>query len=351
MYPRVEINVDNIVENFKKVKRICKERKIELSVVTKVLADYKPLVEELVKNGAECICESRIQNLKNYDSIEVEKWLIREPAFSEISEVVKYSDLSLNSEIATINALNEEAKKQNKIHNIILMYELGDLREGANKEEIKKLIMESINLPHIKIKGIGVNLSCYGAIMPSKENMSELEEIIRELEAEFNIKFEIVSGGNSSSYEMLVQGQLPETINNLRIGEAIFLGNIPCIEKQIQELHQNNFVLKAQIVELKEKPSVPRGICGETDSFGQAPVYENKGKRKRALINIGKQDILLNSITPIDEDISILGGSSDYTILDVTDSNNKYRIGDIVTFNLNYSGVLGVMSSKYIEKT
>ena len=35
---------------------------------------------------------------------------------SEVSDVIKYCDASLNTEIITVRALNEEAIKQNKIH-------------------------------------------------------------------------------------------------------------------------------------------------------------------------------------------------------------------------------------------
>lgn len=252
--------------------------------------------------------------------------MIREPSLCEIPDVVRFSDLSLNSEIITIKLLNEEAIKQNKIHNVLLMYELGDLREGADKEELKHLIEESLKLSNIKIKGIGVNLSCYGAIMPSEENMHELKEVVEEMENHFGIQFEIVSGGNSTSYNMLVENKIPKKINNLRMGEAVFLGNIPCIENKIPDFKHDNFILKAQIVEIKEKPSIPRGICGEVDSFGGHPVYEDKGIRKRALISLGKQDVLLNSLIPIDENVSVLGGSSDYIIIDVTDSKQNYKV-------------------------
>lgn len=206
------------------------------------------------------------------------------------------------------------------------MYELGDLREGSDKEELKYLIEESLKLSNIKLKGIGVNLSCYGAIMPSEENMQELKEVVEEMENNFGITFDIVSGGNSTSYNMLVTNKIPKKINNLRMGEAIFLGNIPCIDNKISNLNYNNFILTTQIVELKEKPSIPRGICGEVDSFGGHPEYEDKGIRKRALISLGKQDVSLNSLKPIDENISVLGGSSDYIILDVTDSKQNYKV-------------------------
>lgn len=306
MYPKLEIDLNGIIKNAKAMKKICEENNVKLSLVTKCLVSDKRIVEELVKNGIETICESRVQNFIDYKDINVEKWLIREPMLSEISDVVKYSDVSLNSELKTILELNSEAKKQNKIHKIILMYELGDLREGADSKEIEELVEESLKLENIELYGIGSNLSCYGSIMPSKENMKELSDLAITLEEKFNIKFKVVTGGNSTSFEMLKNGELPNNINNLRIGEAVFLGNIPCIEKPIKEFSRNNFTLKGQIVELKQKPSIPRGTSGLYNSFGEETVFIDKGIRKRALIAIGKQDITTKGLIPLDDKIEIL---------------------------------------------
>lgn len=343
MYPKLEINLNGIVQNAKLMKRMCKDNGIKLSLVTKVLVSDKKIVQTLVDNGITSICESRIQNFIDYKDINVEKWLIREPMLSEISDVIKYSDVSLNSEIKTIKALNDEASKQNKIHKVILMYELGDLREGSNEEEINDLVEKCLKLKNIELYGIGTNLSCYGGIMPSKENMNELSKLVTNLESKFNIKFSVVSGGNSTSFEMLKSSDLPVTINNLRMGESVFLGNVPCIEKPIEEFSRNNFILKAQIVEIKEKPSVPRGIMGLSNSFGEVPTFKDKGIRRRALIALGKQDVSPKGLIPLDNKIEILDGSSDYIILDITESNYNYSVGDIIGFNINYSVLLRAM--------
>lgn len=350
MYPIVEIKLNNIIENIKITRKICEDKNIKFSLVTKVLSDNKEIVEELVNNGIDCICDSRIKNLISYKDIDVEKWLIRLPMISEIKDVVKYCDASLNTEIEVIKELNEEAKNQNKKHKIILMYELGDLREGLLKEDLIKCISECVKYENIILYGIGVNLSCYGEIVPDEKNMTELSDLVLDIEKRFNIKFQIVSGGNSSSYDMMKKGKLPEKINNLRLGESIFLGNLPCFEKPIDELNKNNFILKAEIIELKEKPSIPWGESGLGNSFGEKDIFIDRGTRKRAIIALGKQDVNINGIIPIDEKIIVLGGSSDHIILDVTDSDKNYRIGDIIEFNLEYSGVLTVMTSKYINR-
>jgi predicted amino acid racemase len=228
------------------------------------------------------------------------------------------------------------------------MYELGDLREGANKQEIDMLVGQCLQLEYIDLYGVGANLGCYGAIMPSAENMKELADLGAYLEDKYDIRLHI-SGGSSTAYEMLAAHTLPSRINNLRIGEAIFLGQIPCVQKEIAGFNVNNFLLKAQIVEIKEKPSMPRGVVG-VDSFGKAPVIRDKGIRKRALLAVGKQDVGMENIFPTDDTLELLGGSSDYTIVDITDSKTAYMVGDIISFTLNYAGLLQLMTSKYVEK-
>ncbi len=349
MYSTVEINLSGIIENAKLMQEICEKNNKTYCLITKILSDDKEAVEALVNSGINCIGESRIQNLISYKDIKAEKWLIRIPMLCEVEEVIKYSDVSLNSELVTLKALNQAAIKQNKIHKVILMYELGDLREGCSKEELEEIIEETLKLSNIKIYGLGTNLSCYGATIPTEENMKELVDVAEELEKKFNIKFELISGGNSSSFKMLKNGELPDRINNLRLGESVFLGNVPCFEEPIQEFNRNNFILKTQIIELKEKASVPRGKH-YVDSFGRIPTFIDRGIRKKAIIALGKQDVRLNCLIPEDDDIIVLGGSSDHVILDVSDCKQEYKVGDEVDFKLNYGGVLSIMTSKYIDR-
>lgn len=350
MYPKIKINKTGIIQNAQKINEICSQHNVQLSVVTKLLSDNKEIVSELVKSGIKFICDSKIENLISYSDLPAEKWLIRLPSLSEVPEVIKYTDASLNSELSTIQALNEEAQKQGKVHKIILMYELGDLREGCLKNELKDILSKSLLLKNIEIYGIGTNLSCYGEILPDEKNMTDLANTVSGLEKEFNIKFKIISGGNSTSYPMLINNKLPTCINNLRIGETIYLGKIPCIEEYVPELFHDNFILQAQIIELKEKPSIPWGTSGNSNSFGEHHTFEDKGIRKRAIIGLGRQDIKIDSITPKDTEIEIIYGSSDHIILDLTDCEKEYKVGDIVEFDLNYSGVLSAMTSKYVKK-
>jgi len=348
MYPILKINVEGINKNIKIIKELCQQNDIKLSVVIKVLSGYEEVVNKLNFDYIDSLSDSRISNLKKYQDLKIEKWLIRIPSFDEIEDVIKYSDVSFNSSLETIILLNEEAKRQNKIHKVILMYELGDLREGVDQDKLMGIIKEIKALSNIKIYGLGANLTCYGGVEPTMENTDELYMVAKELEKKNNISFDIITGANSSSYKLLSNGTLKDKMNYVRFGESVFLGLIPGYYEKIEELNQNNFIVEAQIVELEKKDSVPRGKVLK-NSFGEVPSFVDNGVRLKALINIGKQDTGLN-LKPLDKGISILDGSSDYLILDLTNSQKQYKLGDIVSFVPDYESLLKLMTSPYVKK-
>lgn len=348
MYPKVSININGINDNISIIKELCDKNNINLSVVVKVLAGNVDVVNLINLDNVNSISDSRIENLKLYKDLDIEKWLIRIPSFSEIESVIKYSDVSLNSSLDTIKLLNDEAIKQNKTHKVILMYELGDLREGVSYSTLSMLVNECKNLSNIKLYGIGANLTCYGGIAPSEDNTFELYKVVDSLEFENNIKFDVVTGANSSSFKLLKNGILKDKMNYVRFGESVFLGKVPGYDEIISELHQDNFIISAQIVELEEKESVPRGEI-LANSFGETPHFIDKGIRKRAIVNIGKQDTSVN-MKCTDNDAFILDGSSDYILVDVTDSKVDYKLGDVINFIPDYESLLKVMTSKYVRK-
>lgn len=358
MYPRLVIDLRKLKANLHAMADLTVNRgECSLMVVTKVLCADLEVAKMICENeDVKYVADSRVKNIAKYaDMVRAAgkmTTLLRIPMHSEIEDVVKYVDLCFNSELSTIRLLNAEAKKQGKVQNILLMIDLGDLREGIffqNEDLIYEAVEEILAMENINLYGIGVNLTCYGAIIPKNENLSQLVEWAKKIEDKYNIKLEMVSGGNSSSVYLVDKGELPEGINNLRLGESFVLGNDTAYETKLPGTTDDTVILQAQIVELKEKPSLPIGEVG-VDAFGQKPYYEDRGIIKRAIVAIGKQDTDLGSMTPVDEKIDILGGSSDHTILDVTNSDTEYQVGDVVEFKLGYGGVLKNATSEYVER-
>ena len=350
MYPKLEIDINKLKHNVKIISHMCHDKNISLAFVTKSFCAREEIVEKLVEEGIDYIADSRINNLKKLKDIDLPKILIRIPMISELDDVIKYSDISFNSELKTIKALNEICESKNIIHNIVLMFDLGDLREGYfYEEDLFNNIKNIQKFKNIKIVGIATNLTCYGAIIPSSINTGRLVEIAKRVENDFGLKLEIVSGGNSSSLDLMMNDNMPKGVTNLRVGESIVLGRETAYGKSIEGAYQDAFKLVCEVVECKEKPSVPVGEIG-IDAFGNKPAYEDKGILKRAIIAIGKQDINIDSLTPVDPFITILGASSDHMILDVTNSNQNYNIGDKVEFLLTYGGLMSSSTSEYVEK-
>ena len=347
--PAVHVYVQRIAENARRMTALCAAQGIHPSVVTKVCAGYRPVAEALTRAGITDLCESRLENARAFAGLGASFCLIREPMISEADAVVRHFSASLNSERAVLKALDEAAGRAGVRHGVLLMAEIGDLREGALKPELLELAKGFPAWKNLDFLGIGANLSCYGGIIPSAENMADLVALAEAVEQETGLVVSTISGGNSSSLKMLLAEELPPRINHLRLGESVFLGNIPCFEEPLPGFHRDNFILEAEIVELKEKPSVPWGTS-LVDSFGHAVTVEDRGVRKRAIAAIGKQDLDLDGTTPLDPGISILGGSSDHLLLDVTDAETPLAVGDSVQFSLNYAATLRVMTSPYVKK-
>ncbi|MCF7923753.1 MAG: alanine/ornithine racemase family PLP-dependent enzyme [Candidatus Izimaplasma sp.] len=349
MYPRINIKIDNLISNTKKMVSLAKENNIDfIMAIIKVFAGDAYIVKKLVNTGISHIGDSRIQNLKKYKEINLPKVLVRIPMLSEIKEVIKYCDISLNSELETIIALDFEAKAQNKKHEIIIMFDLGDLREGYyySRPFLDEIIKIS-KLENIIIKGIGTNLTCYGGLVPSNEVLSRLVKVKETIENKTNIKLKIISGGNSSTVTLFGKNEIPKDINNLRLGESIFFGKETSYSTAIEGFNHDNFTLDAEIIECKIKPSFPEGKTS-INSFGEEVNILDKGLMKRAILAVGKQDVILDNLEPIDSNVEIIGGSSDHLILDITNTN--YKLGDIISFNVNYPGLLHLMNSDYIYK-
>ncbi|QUI25775.1 alanine/ornithine racemase family PLP-dependent enzyme [Vallitalea pronyensis] len=349
-YPRIEIDLNKIRSNTQTIVDMCHRHHIDVVGVTKVFCAEKEIVEQMIAGGISIIGDSRIENLIKLKSYDLPKLLLRLPMLSQVEAIIEHVDITLNSELRIIRALSEEAAKKQKRHQIILMVDLGDLREGIFDEETLIRTVESvISMEYIDLIGIGTNLTCYGGILPDKDNLERLLAIRSYIEKTYNIPLKVVSGGNSSSIYLLESGKIPEGINQLRLGESIVLGRETAFGLKIKGTSQDTMILQCEIVELQEKPSVPIGVIG-MDAFGHVPTFEDHGMRQKAICAIGKQDVNPDDIRPLDQDIKILGGSSDYMILDVTDASKKYQVGDIISFSVSYGSVLSLFTSAYINK-
>jgi len=346
-YPQLEFDLALLRSNADAVISRCRGMGIRVCGVVKGVDGLPEAARVLRAAGAAELGTSRLEQVAKCRAAGVPgPWLlIRIPGLTELPDVVALCETSLQSEWPTLLALEEECLRQNKTHRVIVMTDLGDLREGFwdKKELVDVCERVERDLPHVHLAGIGVNLTCYGSTKPTPEKMNELVGLARQVEQRIGRKLEIVSGGATSSFTLVHWGTMPAGVNHLRIGEAILLGKDLQVDWGIRDmdyLRMDALTLRAEVVEVKDKPTYPIGEFA-IDAFGRKPVYEDRGIRRRAILALGRADVgELESLIPREPGLTVIGGSSDHCIVDVEDCPRRLQVGDIVEFSLCYSHML-----------
>jgi ornithine racemase len=345
--PRIEIALAQIQHNTRILSELYGQQGIGLMGVSKATLGHPAIAAAMIQGGVKFIADSRLENIQKMRLAGVEtRFVLMRSALSQAAAIVRDVDISLNTELTTIEALSYQANLQGKLHQIIIMVELGDLREGVLPGDLAQLIQTTIALPNIEIIGLGCNLACYGGIKPNDRKMGELSALAQTIEAKFDLKLEIVSGGNSANHQWYESATTMGRINNLRLGEAILLGCETVNRQAIPGLYTNTFQLIAEVIESKDKPSLPDGeVC--QDAFGNMPTFVDRGIHRRVIIALGRQDVLVSGLTP-SADLEILGASSDHVVL--ASRQGDWPIGSEVKFDLDYGGLLAAMTSPFIQK-
>lgn len=349
--PRLEIYPDRIAENARAIIGLCHSRGISVATVGKVVCAHPVVIHAFEASGADMLADSRLENLEliRQSGTKLPLMLLRIPTPSRVHEVVRLADISLVSDLDTIKKLSAAAISQGKTHKVILMIDLGDLREGIWPSRLNEVLTELVLLGGIELSGLGTNLACYGGVIPTTEKMQQLIDLRDNAEISFGIQLPVLCGGNSANLPLLLTGDMPAQINLLRIGETILLGRNVLDRSPFPGTRQDTFRLVAEIIELEEKPSVPIGQRGQ-DAFGGTPEFADRGIRRRAICNIGRQDVVIDNLSPEDPGIILLGGSSDHLLLDVQDAIQPLVTGDEVAFYPEYAALLAASTSPYVEK-
>jgi len=350
-YPWLRIDLDKIEHNSRTLVALCSEHGIAVSGVTKATCGNPDVANAMLRGGVSSIADSRLENIHRLQAagVDTSYTLLRLPPLSGVDSVVATVGLSLNSELCVLQALSVAATRLGVQHDVILMVDLGDLREGIWPDDLMPVVDEAIQLAGIRIVGIGANLACFSGVVPSESSMTRLVELADALEQRCHVTLQWVSGVNSSGLDLIASGHMPRRINHARLGEAILLGRETVHRRPWPDTFQDAFVLHAEVLELKNKPSLPIGERSE-DAFGHHPAFEDRGLIKRALLNVGREDVDVAGITPIDSRLRVIGASSGYLAVDATAAGDDIRVGSEVAFALNYSALVAAMTSAYVKK-
>lgn len=346
--PRLEIDLGKIHHNALTLVERLGSRGISVTGITKATLGSVEIANTLVRAGVSGLGDSRIENIEamRLGRVSASMTLIRSPMLSQVKRIVTLADSSFNTEIEIIRGLSLEAQKANRTHGVVLMVELGDLREGIMPEDLIDIVRETISLPNIEFEGIGTNLACRSGVSPDASNMDVLSELADSIETTLSVPVNIVSGGNSANIEWALSGAKTGRVNDLRLGESVLLGRETLHRQPIEGLHADAVTLVAEVIESKVKPSQPTGKIAQT-AFGEAPQVLDLGQVTQAILAVGRQDVDPCGLQS-PSGIEVMGASSDHLIL--VSEEEPLSIGAEVKFRLNYSAMLRAMTSPFITK-
>ena len=355
----LKIYINRLIENIEILNEFMKRNDKEWSLVLKVLGNNKkvlsPILQHPIIRQLHSVAVTHPETLKLIKDIDptIKTMYIKPPVLRNANKIVSSADYSFNTSIATIKALNEAARKQNKEHNIVIMIEMGELREGIKREGLIPFYKSVFKLPNINVIGIGTNLGCMTGIKPTYDKLIQLVLYGQLIEAKFKQDLSLISGASSITLPLLEKGKVPKGINHFRIGEAVFIGTSPLNHRKILNLNTGAFSFEANIVELYHKDNLPDGeITNSTvgqNILGKREPASHKQSFK-AVLDFGILDVDTDNLIPEDKNINFFGNSSDLTVYDLGDNKSGYKTGDVIRFKLKYMAVAKLMYSQFVEK-
>jgi predicted amino acid racemase len=354
---RLLINLHALQQNIEQINGWIEGHNASWTLVTKVLCGHQDTLKALQMMGVRSMGDSRLENLRSIERIipGFESWYLRLPHISAISEIVAAADVSLNSELEILRAIDAEAGRQGRVHRIIIMIELGDLREGILPGSLVDFYNSVFKLDNVEVLGIGANLGCLAGAVPHVDQMTQLALYRELLELKFHHALPMISAGSTVMLPQLLQGWVPQELNHFRIGEAVFLGSDLINGGCLAGLRDDALTVEAEIVEIKEKSLVPLADTSASirpfEAFDSDENGQPGQRGYRALVSIGQLDTDVHGLTPINPEFHISGASSDLTVVNIGEESGSLSIGDAIKFRVNYSALLRIMSSKYMDKS
>jgi predicted amino acid racemase len=344
---RIEVDCTRLRRNTEAVVKLCASHGIEVVGVTKACCGDPEVASAMLTGGASMLGESRLGNVRRLHEAGIEAgiMLLRLPSVSEADQVVRLTQVSLNSQAETVRALGRAASAQGIVHQVILMIETGDRREGVMPERALEVARGMAGTPNIELIGMGANTTCIGGVLPTRANTQLLVDVAEQVEGKLGLRFQTISAGNSASLALLLRDEMPSRANQLRIGGAIMIGEVDSTGDWPEALpYQDAFTVSAEVIEIETKPTVPEGPVAP-NAFGDVPKWPDLGPRRRAILALGRQDLQIESLVPNRPGISIIGASSDHLVLDVTQASPAVCLGEELSFRPLYGAVATGMAS------
>lgn len=353
------INVDRILGNIRKLNDYLDKHDITWSLVTKMLSGNKAVLKKLLSDPCikrlHTVGDSRITNLRAIKEVspDIVTMYIKPPAVNQARNVIRYADISLNSSYRTIQELSKEAERRGVVHRIVIMLELGELREGITRHKAIEFYEKVFELSHINVIGLGTNLGCMYGVEPTYDKLIQVSLYAQLIKARFNRDLELISGGSSITLPLIGKGKMPRGVNHLRVGETAFFGRSLLTGKRFLDLSTNAFDFSAEIVEIEKKRVAPDGNISAANVGHTVDIVQGESgeaESYRCLVDVGQLDVELDDLSLKNKRIKFVGTTSDMTVYDLGARKGKWKVGGLLHFRPNYMAVARLMNNRYVDK-
>jgi len=351
-FPRVVVDLDCLTDNATKVHSLSQEHGLGVVAVTKGVTSDAEIVQAFMRGGIHSIGDSRVHDFLSLRQEEfgvLELTLLRQPPRSQIHLVPHITDRAFISELSAMEALGEAALAKGTICDVLAVVEMGDRRDGVPMSDLTSFVLAASKIAGVEVVGLAGNVGCITGLLPTAENQELFGAAAERVRRETGLSLPIVSTGGTVALDLIEHGLLSSAVTELRAGEALLLGVSTTDSRVIPWLRQDAFVLEAEVIEVRDKPSAPDGPVG-LDAEGRRPRVVDRGVRRRAVVALGFTDTDPDALLPLDDGVTIAGSSSDHMVLDVTEAGHDFCEGDVVHFRMKYAALLHSMLSPYVAR-
>ncbi len=345
--PRIEVDLRKIRHNTQTAVDGLQACGIGVTGVTKAVCGHPTIAQAMLDGGVLGLADARINNIERLRKAGITRpiTLIRTPMLSQADAVVQFCEASYNTQMVVIRALAAAASRTGKVHGVILMVEMGDLREGIMPQDLGEIARQVGTMPGVTLKGVGANFACLSGVAPDAAMMAAFSALVNDVEQQNDQHIQTVSGGNSANLPWALGGHDTGRTNDLRLGEAILLGVDPVSGCQIDGMYRDAFTLIAEIIETDKKPPLPHVSCTEP-ALASLRLVPKAADTPRVILAIGQQDTDISGLS-MAPDHWMIGATSDHLIIGT--KRSKPRIGSEIKFQMNYSALMHAMAAPDVE--
>ncbi|PKQ27291.1 MAG: alanine racemase [Actinobacteria bacterium HGW-Actinobacteria-4] len=347
--PRLEIDFGKIGDNARSLVQRLGAKGIGVTGVTKATLGSPDIARELIAAGVRGLADSRIENLRalRESGVRVPLTLLRSPAPDQADEAAACANVVMTTDLDVAMALSDAASRTGRLVGIIVMVELGDLREGVMPADLADVCRRVHRTAGLTLTGIGTNLACQSGVVPEVAQMQELSALATIVESKIGRQLAVVSGGNSASLGWALSAAPPERVNDLRLGESILLGLDPLTRTPVEGLHTDAITLVASVIESRVKPAQPWGKLAQGAFGAVVPVTaRSRGQIIQTILAVGEQDVDPRDIS-LPAGVSVLGASSDHLVVETP---LQLAAGTEVRMGVGYSALLRAMTSPFVAE-